>query len=173
MSTVTSSPRKSSSEEHVAGPAENMALRGKRRAAAAILLGGLVAGTLDIALACLINGVPPGVVLPFIASGLIGKAAFHLGLAAVALGLALQWSMALVIAGIYFLVSRALPFPPRGWIARGLVAGLVIFAVMNFVVLPLSAAPHLPAPVLAKILENITAMLVFGLIVAYCAREVA
>lgn len=173
MSTSTSPPRKSGTEDSVVGRVEDVPRRGTRRPTTAILLGGFVAGTLDIFLASLINGVPPGVILTFIASGLIGKAAFHVGLTAVALGLALQWSMALIIAGIYLLVGRAVRLAPRNWIARGLVAGLVIFIVMNFVVLPLSAAPHLPVPALAKILENIAAMLVFGLILAYCAREIA
>lgn len=173
MSTNMSLPRKSGGEENALDQAQQPPARGRGRAASAILLGGLVAGTLDIAVACLINQVSPRTVLTFIASGLIGKAAFREGAAAVALGLALQWSMSLIIAGIYVLAGRALRFARSNWVARGLAAGVVIFAVMNFVVVPLSAAPHLHAPAAAKVLENVAAMLVFGLIVAYSARDVA
>jgi hypothetical protein len=166
-------PPKSGTEEDTPHSAAAGSRRGTRSAGKAILLGGLVAGTLDIVIACLINHVPPILVLTFIASGLIGKAAFHGGLAAAALGLALQWSMSLIIAAIYVLVGQKLHIGPRSWIARGLAAGAIIFAVMNFIVLPLSAAPHLPAPTAVQLLENVAAMLLFGLIVAYCAREVA
>ena len=80
--------------------------RGRERTASAILLGGVVAGTLNIAVACFINHVSPHTVLTFIASGLIGKTAFTEGGAAVALGLALQWAMSLIIAGIADVPSR-------------------------------------------------------------------
>lgn len=81
--------------------------------------------------------------------------------------------MSLIIASIYVLVGRRLRIEPRSWIARGLAAGAVIFAIMNFIVLPLSAAPHLPAPTAEQFIENVAAMPLFGLFVAYSAREVA
>jgi len=43
----------------------------------AILLGGLIAGTLDIGAAALINDRSPLVILLVIASGLLGKASFQ------------------------------------------------------------------------------------------------
>ena len=42
----------------------------------AILYGGFIAGTIDIGVASLINGISPWVILRAIASGLLGKAAF-------------------------------------------------------------------------------------------------
>lgn len=45
----------------------------------AILVGGLVAGTLDIGAASLINMIDPRVILRFIAGGLLGKAALQGG----------------------------------------------------------------------------------------------
>jgi hypothetical protein len=173
MSTSTSLPRNQGGEENDLNQAQEPRPRGRERPASAILLGGLVAGTLDIAVASFINHVSPRAVLTFIASGLLGRTAFSDGGAAVALGLALQWAMSLIIAAIYVRVGRALRFAPRHWVARGLLAGVVIFAVMNLVVLPLSAAPHLPAPSAAIFLQNVGAMLVFGLIIAYCARDIA
>jgi hypothetical protein len=54
----------------------------------------------------------------------------------------------------------------------------VIFLVMNFVVMPFSAAPVTLHEVIARFrpakgAENLLAMFVFGLIVAYCARYLA
>src|SRR5580693_459172 len=70
---------------------------------AAILLGGLIAGTLDIGAAALINGRNPLVILLVIASGLLGKASFQGGLPAAILGLVLQWLMSLLISAIFVL----------------------------------------------------------------------
>ncbi|HKU78857.1 MAG TPA: hypothetical protein VJQ42_03355, partial [Rhodanobacteraceae bacterium] len=64
----------------------------------AILVGGLVAGTLDVGAAALINMIDPRVILRFIAGGLLGKAALQGGPAVAWLGLFLQWGMSLLIA---------------------------------------------------------------------------
>ena len=45
----------------------------------AILLGGLIAGTLDIGAATLISGKGPGFICQFIAGGLLGKKAAFTG----------------------------------------------------------------------------------------------
>ena len=56
----------------------------------AILLGGFVAGTIDIGAAALINIASPILILHFIAGGLLGKVALAGGTSAVLLGLVLQ-----------------------------------------------------------------------------------
>ncbi|MFZ0869604.1 MAG: hypothetical protein WAM90_02635, partial [Rhodanobacter sp.] len=48
--------------------------------------------------------------------------------------------------------------------------GVVVFFVMNYVVRPLSAAWPKTHFTPAGFVENMLAMLLFGLIVAYCAR---
>jgi hypothetical protein len=141
---------------------------------------GLIAGTIDVGAACVINSASPSVILHAIASGLIGKAARSGGLQSALLGLLLQWAMSILIAAIYLAVTAAQPAWRRRWIPTGVIAGIVIFAVMNYLVVPLSAAPFRPAFTLhailtvfsvAKFFENLLAMIVFGLIVAYCARD--
>jgi uncharacterized membrane protein YagU involved in acid resistance len=141
-----------------------------------ILVGGLVAGTLDIGAAALINHVSPIPIVHYIASGLLGKASFSAGAPAAWLGLILQWAMSLVIAAIYWLVTARMPRLRERWWLGGLLAGVVIFLVMNFVVMPFSAAPVTLHEVIARLTparaaENLAAMFVFGLIVAYCARH--
>ena len=104
----------------------------------AILLGGLIAGTLDIGAAALINGRNPLVILLVIASGLLGKASFQGGLPAVLLGLVLQWLMSLVISAIFVLLSNRVPELKQHWSAAGLAYGVGIFVVMNYLVVPLA-----------------------------------
>ncbi len=141
----------------------------------AILVGGLVAGTVDIGAAALINSVSPVIIVHYIASGLLGKAAFSVGAPAAYLGLILQWAMSVVIAAIYWFVTARMPRLRERWWLGGLLAGIVIFLVMNFIVMPFSAAPVTLHQVLARFrpvsgAENLLAMFVFGLIVACCAR---
>ena len=139
---------------------------------AAILLGGFIAGTIDIGAACLITGRDAIFILHVIAGGLIGKtAAFAGGNETAALGLLLQWGMAILIAAIYVLASRAVPLLARLWIAGGLAYGIGVFFVMNYVVVPLSAYRHMPQFTPQGFAKNMAAMLLFGLIVAVFARE--
>jgi hypothetical protein len=137
----------------------------------AILLGGFVAGTIDITAAALINMISPIIVLRFIAGGLLGRPALAGGTGAALLGLVLQWAMSLIIAAVYVLASRWLPILRRRWIAGGLAYGVVIFFVMNYIVLPLSAWGKGPGFTAAKFAENLVAMLLFGLIVAFFVRQ--
>ena len=137
----------------------------------AILLGGLAAGTLDIGAATLISGASPLVILRFIASGLLGKSAMAGGDQTAVLGLLLQWVMSLIIAAIYVLASLRIPTLTRRWIAGGLAYGAIIYFVMEYVVVPLSAVGHAPKFVPLAFAEDMAAMLVFGLIVAGAARS--
>ena len=137
----------------------------------AILLGGLIAGTLDIGAAALINGRNPLVILLVIASGLLGKASFQGGLPAVSLGLVLQWLMSLIIAAIYVLVANRLDELKQHWIAGGLAYGVLIFVVMNYVVVPLSEIGRAPQFTAWTLAGNLLAMLGFGLLVAFLARS--
>ena len=141
----------------------------------AILIGGLVAGTIDIGAAALINSVSPVLIAHYIASGLLGRAALSMGAAAAYLGVLLQWVMSVIIAAIYWFVTASMPRLRQNWWLGGLLAGIVIFLVMNFIVMPFSAAPVTLHEVIAhfrpvKAAENLLAMFVFGLIVAYCVR---
>ena len=74
----------------------------------AALLGGLVAGTMDIGAASLINVLSPVFISQFIAGGLLGKASLAGGMQTAALGVALQWAMSIVIAAIYVFASTRL-----------------------------------------------------------------
>jgi uncharacterized membrane protein YagU involved in acid resistance len=137
----------------------------------AILLGGLIAGTLDIGAAALINGRSPLVILLGIASGLLGKASFQGGLPTLVLGLGLQWLMSLIIAAVYVLVSNRIPELKQHWIAGGLAYGVGIFVVMNYMVVPLSEIGRIPQFTSWTFGGNVLAMLGFGLLIAFFARR--
>jgi hypothetical protein len=137
----------------------------------AILLGGLIAGAIDIGAASLITGRNPAFIAQVIAGGLLGKASFGGGIATVILGAALQELMGVLIAAIYVVALKSLPGLRRRWISSGLIYGVVVFFVMNYVVVPLSALKATPHFTAAKFAANMAAMLLFGLIVAFFARR--
>jgi uncharacterized membrane protein YagU involved in acid resistance len=144
-----------------------------RRYARPVLYGGLIAGTLDIGAACLINGRAPKIIFQAVASGILGKASFRMGMPAAALGLLLQWAMSILIAAIFVVGSSGLSMARRSWVASGVAYGVVIFFAMNFVVVPLSAAGFSMKFSAAKFIENMLAMVLFGLIIAYFGRDSA
>jgi uncharacterized membrane protein YagU involved in acid resistance len=144
---------------------------GSRSMLAASALGGFIAGTIDIGAAAVINKVSPYIILQAIAGGVLGKASFSAGTPAALLGLLLQWAMSLLIAWLFVFATRALPVLKQRWRAAGLAYGVVIFFVMNYVVVPLSALKHTPHFTAARFIENMIAMLLFGVIVAFFARR--
>jgi uncharacterized membrane protein YagU involved in acid resistance len=113
--------------------------------ARAVLLGTLTVGVLDILDAFVFfgvrNGVSPVRILHSIAAGLLGReAARGGGLATAALGLVLHFFIAFVVVAVYVYASRKLPILARQPLLFGALYGLAVYGVMNYVVLPLSAA---------------------------------
>jgi hypothetical protein len=133
--------------------------------------GGLLAGTIDIGAASAINTAAPDRVLRAVASGLLGRAAVHGGSWVIGLGLILQWAMSILIAAIFLAGAARLPVLRRRWILAGLAYGIVVFFVMNYAVVPLSAAVFKVHFTPLSFAENMAAMLVFGSIVAYVAAR--
>jgi len=134
-------------------------------------LGGAIAGLIDIGSACLISHRSATFILHAIAGGLLAQRSFAGGAETALLGAVLQVAMGILIAVIFALIAIILPILRRRWVVCGLAYGLVIFAVMNYVVLPLSAWHRVPTFSLGRILANLVAMLLFGLVVAFFARD--
>jgi uncharacterized membrane protein YagU involved in acid resistance len=109
-----------------------------------VLAGGLVAGALDMIYACLFWAVkadlPPTRILQSVAAGLLGEASFEGGGATAALGLFLHFLIACTMALTYYLAARRWPVLARRPIPLGIAYGLLLYVVMNFIVVPLSAA---------------------------------
>jgi hypothetical protein len=109
-----------------------------------VLTGGLVAGTLDILYACIFwavrAGVPAERILQSVAAGLLGGASFAGGSGTAALGLALHFFIAITMALAYYLMARRWArLQQHPWL-YGAGYGVLLYAVMNYVVVPLSAA---------------------------------
>ncbi len=121
----------------------------------AIALGTLTVGVLDIADAFLFfwirSGVPPARILQSIAAGLIGREAARAGGTSTAmLGLLLHFLIAFVVVLTFYVASRYFRVLTTRTVVSGLLYGLAVYVVMNFVVIPLSAIGArgaMPAPV--------------------------
>ena len=113
------------------------------RAVRGIAITGLIVGTMDITSAIIITMLRGGTIMrlmQFIASGLLGKQAFQGGLSIAALGLALHFLIAFGLVAVFYFASSRLVFLRRYPVPSGIIYGLIVFAVMNLIVLPLSAA---------------------------------
>ena len=108
----------------------------------ALLLGGLTVGVLDGLDALIffgLRGVSPARLFQGIASGLLGRSAFAGGMATALLGVLLHFLIAFVVVAIYHLAARRLPgLTLRPWI-YGPLYGILVYLVMSFIVIPLSA----------------------------------
>jgi uncharacterized membrane protein YagU involved in acid resistance len=137
----------------------------------AIAYGGLLAGTLDFLAAALVNWANPLVILQVIASGVLGRDSYSDGAASMVLGLLLQWFMSLIIAAIYVFAARWLPLLRTRWVAAGTAYGIVVYFVMNFVVVPLSASNVVMRLTPKHVAINLPLMIMFGLIIAFFAAR--
>lgn len=135
----------------------------------AAVAGGVVAGFFDIGAAMAIYHVPAGPVLRAIARGLVGSRPLSPGVQL--LGFFLQLFMGGLIGLVYGLGALRSPRVASQWITAGLAYGLVVFLVMNYVVVPLSAVHTMPSFTVRQAVLNVAAMLAFGLIVAFAASR--
>lgn len=109
-----------------------------------ILIAWLIAGTMDITAACtqyyIVTGKGPEGVLRYVASALLGKGATNGGIETPLLGLLLHYLVALIWTVIFFLLYPRLKFMQINKWITGLVYGMVVWAIMNRVVVPITAA---------------------------------
>lgn len=142
----------------------------------AILFGGLAVGVLDFLDATIffgLRGLSFERLWQFVASGLIGRAAFTGGWKTVALGVFVHFCIATIIAAIYVLASRKLRFLVEKPVLWGLIYGIAAYFVMTYLVVPNSNAPQQAGGfVWASFLNGVIghAFLV-GLPAALCARK--
>ncbi|HWA01044.1 MAG TPA: hypothetical protein VG841_12095 [Caulobacterales bacterium] len=114
------------------------------KALKAILVGGLIAGALDITYACVVYGLkfdlPPSRIFQSVAAGWIGRDAARAGgLPTVLLGAVSHFSIAILMAAAYVIVSRWLPILLKRPLIMGALYGVLLFAIMNYIVVPYSA----------------------------------
>jgi len=111
-------------------------------------------------------------ILQSVASGLLGKPAFEGGVPIAILGLALHFFIAFSWAAIFYLASRAIPALTRHAVIAGVFYGFLIYAVMNLVVLPLSAYPRkVTFPLLVLVTGLLVHMFCIGLPISLAVRR--
>ena len=134
-----------------------------------IALGAMIIGTADAIIyhwfvSSVLGGYPLITVYQYLASGALGNAAFEGGIATALIGLFFHFIVSFVVAGVFILSADRIPLLRRYAIPGALLYGFGVFIVMNLIVLPLSAAPPLPAPAVPQLIELIIDhVLVIGL----------
>ena len=143
----------------------------------ATLVGGFFAGLLDIIFAFVFYGLTLGAtemrILQSVASGLLGREEARAGGWGTALiGLGCHFFIATMMAGAFVIAGRFIPLIlRRPWIS-GVLYGLALFLVMNFVVVPLSKIGPRPAPEGLQLWGALFTHVFFvGLPIAFIARR--
>jgi hypothetical protein len=140
-----------------------------------IIRGGLAAGILD-ALDAIIAfkitlGLDPLSIYQFVASGILGKAAFAGGAAVAGLGLAIHFGIAFTAAAVYNLAATRVASLRTHFVRSGLAFGVAVYGFMTYVVIPASAIG--PSPWSLPLFVNgvVGHALLVGLPIAYFARR--
>jgi hypothetical protein len=142
-----------------------------------IFWGGLIAGTLDILVAIVSfhsKGVAPMRLLQGIAFGLLGRSSFRGGWGTEALGLACHFSIAFGAAAAYYFISRRVRVLVQRPVICGLLYGIPVYLVTNFVIMPLSKIGMRPVGPLSGVATSVAILMVIvGLPIALMVRRFA
>lgn len=140
-----------------------------------VLAGGALAATLDITFACtywaLKANVPAMRILQPVAAGVRGKASFEGAAGSAALGLALPFFIACVMALLYY--GAAMHWPvlhQRPWLC-GAAYGVALYLAMTFVVVPLSATTPGSRDPLWIALSVVAHVVLVGIPIAFAVRR--
>jgi len=143
----------------------------------AILVGGFIAGLLDIIYAIAVwgaRGASPARVLQGVASGLIGReAAVAGGMSTAILGLVAHFVIMFGAAAVFCFASLRFPFLVRRWLFSAVVFGCLMYLAMNYVIVPLSAASGKPPSGINILIALLPHLVVVGPPIAWAARHAA
>ena len=153
----------------------NIPTSDRRRAALNVLLGGLVAVTFDITYACTFwaikAGARPQRIFQSVAKGLLGPASYQGGVKTAALGLFLHYFIATTMSVVYYFAAREWPLLHKYPLRCGAVYGLGLWVVMNYVVLPLSAAGRGSQDGMWVVLSILVHMFLIGVPIAFFTQR--
>lgn len=140
-----------------------------------VVIGALVAGTFDISYAIGFsywrNGTSPIRLLQYVASGALGAAAFRGGMPTALAGLGFHYLNAFLFAAAFFAAAAMEPRLARNPLGVGTIYGVGIYAVMNYVVVPLSRIGPRPTPPTDVWATGLLVhMLLIGVPIAFAAR---
>ena len=139
---------------------------------AAILVGGLIVGVLDLVYAILVYSPQRPILVPqTIASGVLGMKSYGGGAQTAALGVVLHFLIALGAATAYYLASRRLEILVHRAVLFGLIYGALVYAFMHVIVVPLSAVPKGHTPLIYQVCEFVEHWFCVGLPIALSVRH--
>ena len=141
-----------------------------------LLAGTAAIGSLDLLFAWSFwanRGVTFTDILQSIASGWYGKASRDMGATSAATGAASHYAIIFAFVLAYWLAGMRFPALLRRWALFGPTYGLALYALMNFVVLPLSAAGAPAFGNTAWVAGSIAMHVAIGTLCAWFARRAA
>lgn len=138
--------------------------------------GGLLIASADALFATTVwfNWTPGGVLRMFqsIAVGVLGKASYEGGMATAVLGAGLHAAMAIAFVAICIALSFRFHLLVEKPVMSGLLYGVGLYVVMNFVVMPLSRVDASPSfKHLDSITMSVVAHMAFGVVCTLFARR--
>jgi hypothetical protein len=112
--------------------------------------------------------------LQSVAAGVLGREATKGGAMTAALGLLLHFLIMSGIATTFYILSRRIPVLTKHWLPCGIAYGVVVYLVMSFVVVPLSAFPGSVVPSLAAFVQGaLTHIVCVGLPIAFITHRLS
>ncbi|SHM84267.1 hypothetical protein SAMN05444266_1127 [Chitinophaga jiangningensis] len=142
-----------------------------------IALTALLAGTLDLATSCILFTVRSGKsfveVLKFIASALLGPAAYSGNPAIPWLGVLFHYAIAFVFTTFFFLVYPFIRKGIRNTFLIAIIYGLFVWVVMNVIVLPFTHVKQIPFTTFGVSVGALVLIIMIGLPLAIVAERVS
>lgn len=140
-----------------------------------IIKSALLVAILDIGAALLqhfiTTGKNPEIVLKFIASGLFGTPAFSAGPMMSVYGLVLHFFIAFGFTLLFFLLVAKFPRMVKNVFLTGMLYGIFIWLVMQFLVVPASKAPAMPLTLPGALLSVLILIVCIGIPLTLIARR--
>jgi hypothetical protein len=140
---------------------------------AKILLAGIIVGTLDITAAMLQffikTGKDPFIVPKFIASGVFGNTAMKGGADTIAWGFLFHYMIAMSFTVFFFWLCSRRPALLQNRLLTGIGYGIFTWAVMRFVVVPLSFTANQPSTLSGTFIAILILVVCIGIPLAYMA----
>lgn len=141
----------------------------------ATLIGGSIAGTLDILFAitfAIVNGRTATWLLQTVATGILGQAAYEGRAQAAILGLAAHFALSIGWAALFVSIAARQPRILARPFVTAAIFGLVVFLVMRLAVLPLSAFPF-PVTIFSKAaaIDLLSHIFLFGLPIVFAVAR--
>lgn len=129
---------------------------------------GFIVGTLDILVAFIYFSIKTGQKSPvnllrFVASGFFGKDAFNGNDSMVVAGLLFHYFNAMAFTAFFFLLYPKIRVFASNKILVGILLGIFVFAIMNFIVVPLSNIPPRPINLINSLINALILICCIGL----------